>query len=378
MNTGQVLTIPLLLSCCAAFGCKRSDPSGAAKHAQARVVAVSTARATQRDVPLLLEGLGHVTAYKTVAVRPQVDGRLERVMFTEGQQVKAGDVLARLDTRPFDIALRGAEAALARDRATLTNHELNLARQVLLRQNNLVAQQAVTDQQAITEQMRFTVMADLAQLDSAKLQRAFASVSAPIGGRTGIRLVDPGNIMHAGDANAMVVITQMDPISVIFTLPEDERLRVAQSMQTQPLDVEVRSRDGEHALGHGKLLLIDNQIDQTSATMRLKAVFDNAAGTLWPNQFVKVRLLVETLRQALAVPAAAVVRGPEATLVYVVNADDTVDVCPVILGQMAGDWAIITTGLRPGARVVVDGQAQLRAGSRVRTHPSPAASDRAP
>jgi multidrug efflux system membrane fusion protein len=331
-----------------------------------RVVPVLIKAAARRDVPISVEGLGTVTAYKTVNVRTLVDGRLDRVAFREGQAVKRGDLLAQVDSRPFTIQLHQAEAALARDQAQLTGAELNLRRYEAVVVQKLIPQQQVDDQRALSEQLKGTVRSDQAQIETAQLQIAYAHITSPIDGVTGLRLVDPGNVIHASDANGIVVVTQLDPIAVLFTLPQDELARVvrAQAAGAPPV-VEILSRDAERALAKGELALIDNQINTNTATLRLKAVFPNPGHLLWPNQFVKARLQLEVRKGVLVVPSAAIQRGPQGTFVFVVGADDKAAVKSVQVDSVAGGDALLTGGLDAGDRVVTEGQNQLRPGTRV-------------
>jgi multidrug efflux system membrane fusion protein len=330
-----------------------------------RIVPVSAAKATIQDVPVFLEGLGNVAAFKTVTVRPQVDGRLDKVLFKEGQAVTAGQVLAQIDPRPFDIQLKQAEGAMARDSAQLHDNQMNLGRYSSLRDQKLIAQQQVDDQRAAVGQYEGAVRIDEAAIASAKLNLEYARITSPIDGVTGVRLVDPGNLVHATDANGIVIVTQVQPIAVLFTLPQDDLHRVAQELQKAPLMVEAWSRDGQTRLGIGQLALIDNQINQTTATMRLKAIFNNAERLLWPNQFVKSRLLLSIRKGALTVPATAVQKGPKGLFVYVIGADSTAVMKPVEILETEGDLALVKSGLSDGETVVTDGQNQLKPGSKV-------------
>jgi multidrug efflux system membrane fusion protein len=344
--------------------------AAAASAAVARTIPVLTARVEQRDIPLWLEGLGNVSAYYTVTVRTLVDGPLLKVLFTEGQQVKKGDVLAQIDPRPFNIQLESAEAAFARDTANLKNARLNLERYKTLAQQNLIAVQQLTDQQASVDQLDSQVRADQAQIDTAKLNLTYARITSPIDGVTGVRLVDPGNVVHAGDTGGLVVVAQLDPIAVFFTLPEDDLPAIRQAMASEAPLVEARSRDGDQPLGSGKLSVIDNEINQQTATVRLKAIFANPEHRLWPNQFVKARLRLTTRKNAIVVPAAVVQRGPQGTFAYVVGGDSTAVVRPIQIDVTQGDTTIIAKGLAPGEQVVVEGQAQLRPGARVAAKPA--------
>ncbi len=333
--------------------------------AEVRPVPVTAAPVVQKDVPIYLEGLGTVTALYTVTVKTQVDGRLDKMFFVEGQRVKKGELIALVDPRPFEAALHQAEATVARDQANLVNAQLNLKRYDELSKQNLIALQQATDQKAMVDQLAATVLIDKAQVETAKLNLEYAHIISPVDGVTGIRLVDPGNIIHAVDTTGIVVITQLDPIAVIFTLPQDNLPEVSEGMSKGELTVDAFDRAGGAKLGSGKVLLIDNQINQTTATIRLKAVFPNPTAALWPNQFVKARLLLRTRKDAIVVPTPAIQRGPKGTFVYVVGADSTVSVQPVVIESAQGDETLLTSGLKPGQIVVTDGQNQIRAGSKV-------------
>jgi membrane fusion protein, multidrug efflux system len=330
-----------------------------------RPVPVAAVTVVQQDVPIYVEGLGSVTALYTVTVKTQVDGRLDKVFFVEGQRVKKGELIAQVDPRPFEAALHQAAATVARDQAQLVNARLNLKRYDELSKENLIAKQQTTDQQAQVDQLAATVAIDQAQVETARLNLDYTHIVAPVDGVTGIRLVDPGNLVHAADATGIVVITQLDPIAVIFTLPQDDLPRVSEAMSHGELTVDALSRDGSTKLGTGKVLLIDNQINQTTATIRLKALFPNPSNALWPNQFVKALLLLTTRKGAIVIPTAAIQRGPKGTFVYVIGDDSTASVRPVVIEITQGDQTILTSGLQPGERVVVDGQNQIRPGSKV-------------
>ena len=342
--------------------------AGAAKdQAQAanRQVPVIEAVVQKRDVPIFLDGLGSVTAFKTVTVRSQVDGRLDQVLFREGQPVHAGDVLAKIDPRPFQNQLHQAEGALSRDGAQLKAAQHNLARYQNLVAQKLIAQQQSDDQSALVGQLEGAVQVDRATIDVARLNLDYATIRAPIDGVTGVRIVDPGNLVRAADATGLVVVAQLDPISVIFSLPQDELPRVMQQLAAGQLPVEAWSRDGGQRLATGRLALIDNQINAATATLRLKAVFPNPQRLLWPNQFVKARLLLTTRKDALVVPATVPQRGPEGTFAYVIQPDQTVQPRPIEVEITEGDLAVIARGLTEGEHVVADGQNQLRAGAKV-------------
>lgn len=331
-----------------------------------RPVPVAAAPVQRRDVPVYLDGLGSVVAYKTVTVRSQVDGRLDKVLFREGQAVKRGEVLAQVDPRPFQVLLQQAEGALARDRALLKSNQLNLERNQTLRKENLIAQQQLDEQQAAVGQYEGAVRIDQAQVDNARLQLDYARIAAPIDGVTGVRLVDEGNVVRQADTGGIVVITQLDPIAVLFTVPQDALPQIAEAREAGTLAVEAYSRDGASKLGAGELSVIDNQINQATSTLRLKAVFPNPERRLWPNQFVKARLLLTVRRGVSTVPAPAVQRGPKGTFAYVIS-DGKADVRTIEVERVAEDVAIVKSGLSPGEQVVVEGQNQLRPGSKVQT-----------
>jgi multidrug efflux system membrane fusion protein len=355
----------------------RAAAAGAAAAASAmqnRVVPVLTADVVQRDVPVWREGLGSVSAFYTVTVKTQVDGRIDRVAFTEGQHVKKGDLLVQIDPRPYAIQLASAQAALAKDAANAKNARVNADRYKTLSQQNLIAVQQYTDQQASVDQLAAQVQADQTQIDAARLNLDYAHITSPIDGVTGVRLVDPGNVVHASDPTGLVVVTQLDPIAVLFTLPEDDLPAIAAARQSgPPLVVDAFSRDGDKPLGQGKLAVIDNEINQATATIRLKAIFDNPQSALWPNQFVKARLTLSTRKDAITVPAAVVQHGPSGTFAYVVGANSTAQMRPITLDTIQGDLAIVKSGLSIGEQVVVEGQSQLRPGAKVSPRPASSA-----
>jgi membrane fusion protein, multidrug efflux system len=359
-----------LASVLAAAGCgKTADGAAAAgpgsKAAGAdRPIPVLVSEAATRDVPIYLEGLGTVTAYKTVNVRAQVDGRLDKVLFREGQAVKRNEMLAQIDPRPFEILLEQGRAALTRDQAQLDGAKRNLDRYQAVGGEHLLPQQQIDDQGALVAQLTGTVQNDHATIDSAKLQLDYARIKSPIDGVTGVRLVDPGNLVHAADPTGIVVVTQMDPIAVLFTLPQDDLPSVAKQQSAGPLVVEARSRDGAQLLGTGTLELIDNQINQGTATMRLKAIFPNPDRVLWPNQFVKARLRLMVRHDALVIPAVAVQRGPQGSFVYVASGDKA-ELRNITVERIEGEDALIAQGLAAGDKVVREGQSQLRPGARL-------------
>lgn len=344
----------------------------AARAAAEHVTPVLTVAATRRDVPIWREGLGNVTAFYTVTIKTQVDGRIDRVLFQEGQKVKRGDVLVQIDPRPFQIQLLSAQAALERDEAQLKNGQLNADRYKTLSQQNLIAQQQYTDQAATVAQLDGQVKADEAAIDSANLNIDYARITSPIDGVVGVRIVDPGNVVHATDPSGLVVVTQLDPIALIFTLPEDDLPAISKAMAAGPLAVDAFSRDGTTLLATGQLSVIDNQINSSTATLRLKAIFDNPQNVLWPNEFVKARLHLSTLDDVVVIPTSAVQRGPQGTFVYVVGPSSTATVHLVEVSLSQGEITVISKGVDPGDLVVVEGQAQLRPGAKVSAKPASA------
>ena len=336
-----------------------------------RVVPVVTAVVQQKDMDVFINGLGTVTAFKTVTIRSRVEGELIKVAFTEGQMVKEGDLLAEIDRRPFDVQLQQAEGQLARDEATLKSADFTLKRYQELIISKAITAQQVDEQRALVQQMTGAIQSDQASIENAKLQLTYCHIAAPISGRIGLRLVDQGNIVRANDPMGLAVITQLQPIALIFTIPQDDIIRVQRPQrERETLVVDAYDRDFKTKLASGTLLAIDNQVDSTTGTVRLKAVFDNEEGQLFPNQFVNARLQVDTRRNAVVVPNAAVQRGPSSTFVYVVKAgepDDTVELRPIKTGLIEGAETAIDSGLEPGEIVVTEGLDKLTPGAIVRT-----------
>jgi len=328
-------------------------------------VPVAVAPVEQRDVPVYLRGLGSVTPFNSVTLRSRVDGQLLQVAFREGQFVNGGQILAQIDPRPFQVALDQAQGQLARDQAQLSVARLDLARFEKLHQEGVISQQQFDAQTALVGQLEGTIRADQAQINNQKLQLTYCRITAPLSGRIGLRLVDQGNMVHATDPNGLAVIEQLQPIAVLFTVPEDALPAVAKQMRKGQLPAEAYSRDDQTKVAVGKLVTVDNQIDPTTGTIRLKAVFDNRDLVLWPNQFVNVRLLLDERKGAVYVPAAAIQRGVQGQFVYVVKSDNRAEVRPVQVDFTEGNGAVISSGLAVGEQVVVDGQDKLQAGTRV-------------
>jgi multidrug efflux system membrane fusion protein len=358
----------LLGTGCSSQGAKAAAPkgSGGGRGGSLPPMPVAVAPAKVQDVPIYLSGLGNVVGYNTVVVKSRIDGQLIEVPVREGQEVKQGQLLAVIDPRPYQVALSQAQANLYKDKSALQDAKLNAQRYADLAKEGVISKQQYDTQASTSGQFEGSVQADQAAIDNAKLNLVYTRITAPISGRVGLRQVDPGNMVHASDANGMFVITQLQPIAVLFTLPEDQLPSVQTQMRKAgSLKVETYNRDNQTLLDAGKLLTIDNQIDPTTGTGRLKAVFDNKGRLLWPNQFVNVRLLLDVKKNAVVIPAAAIQHGPQGTYVYIAKSDKTAELRPVTVAYMSGDVAAIGSGLKPGETVITDGQDKLQSGSKI-------------
>lgn len=363
---------PILILASLWLACSSTDAKPAdARKRGGQAIPVTVASATVEDMPVYLNGLGSVTAFNTVSIKSRIDGQLTEVAFKEGQHVNKGDLLAIIDPRPYEVAVSQAQAALFRDQAQLKDAKLNYERfKDLLQNSGAVSQQQVDTQQATVHQFEGTIRTDQAAIDNAKLQLSYCHITAPESGRIGLRLVDAGNMVHANDTQPLLVITKLQPIAVLFTLPEDSLPSVAQHMRKGTLKVDAYSRDDQTKVASGTLLTIDNQIDQTTGTGKLKAVFPNNDSSLWPNQFVNIHLLLEVRKNTLVVPAAAVQRGQQGTYVFTVKPDKKVEVRQVTVALTQNNQAAIASGLQPNEIVVTDGQDKLDAQSLVEPHSS--------
>jgi membrane fusion protein, multidrug efflux system len=369
-KTGRRLGLLLLVIAVAALGWRlynrQPAPQPGRINPYANAMPVVVAPVATGNIDLTLNALGTVTSLATVTIRSQISGYLINVAYQEGQVVKKGDLLVEIDSRPYELALKNAEGALERDQAMLQSAELDLKRYQDLAKTNAIPRQQLDQQVALVAQDKGNVLSDQAQIETQKLNIVYCHIIAPVNGRVGLRLVDQGNYITPGDATGLVVITQFQPITVIFPVAEDNlpqitaRLKVAKALPVTAFD-----RSGSVKLATGELRTLDNQIDTTTGTLKLRAEFANQEDTLFPNQFVNIELLVDTLRGVTVMPTAAVQRGAPGTFVYLVNADQTVTVKPVTLGPSHGDMVAIEKGLSPGDRVVIDGADKLRNGARV-------------
>ncbi len=330
-------------------------------------ITVDISAARRADVPVYLNGLGTVQAFNTVTVTARVDGELQKIAFEEGSTVNKGELLAQIDPRPYQAALGQARAAKAKDEAQLQSARADLERYLTLAPENLASKQTLDAQRASVAGLEAQIKGDQASIDNAQTQLQYTSITSPIQGRTGIRRVDVGNNVRATDTNGIVVVTQLEPISLIFTLPEDALGAVGSALSAGAVPVAALARDGSNELDRGTVTLVDNQIDQTTGTIRIKAVFPNTQLKLWPGQYVDARVLVRTERGVLTIPAVAVQRGPSGMFAYVVKSDATVEVRPLKVGEETGSLYVVRDGLQVGERVVTSNQYRLQPGARVTT-----------
>lgn len=364
-RAGLTAGIVALAAICAAFwGVARKADSADAPEPKTPPVIVTSTQVKQQDMPIYQIGVGTVTANQSVTVKTRVDGELDKIAFVEGQDVQAGQLLVQLDPRTLQAQLAQAEATQAKDQAQLVNARLDLQRYTKLNKEDAATQQQLDTQRALVAQLEAAVKTDAAQVSFAKVQLSFTTITAPISGRVGARLVDQGNIVHATDTTGLVVINQIDPISVVFTLPEDTVTDINQAMaaDSQGLAVTALRRDSEQELGQGKLILVNNQIDTTTGTVQLKGLFPNPKHTMWPGQYVNARLLLGVRKQALTVPAAAVQRSQNSVYVYAIDANGVANIQPIHVVGIQDGIAVIDKGVAAGQRVVVDGQYKLKPG----------------
>lgn len=332
-------------------------------------IPVSAARATRGDLNVFLSAIGAVTPFNTTTVKSRVDGAIQHIFYKEGQNVKEGDPLIQIDPRPYQVQLAQAEGQMTKDEAAYEDGKNTFDRDQLLYSQGVLSRQQLDDQQSVMNQAKGAVASDRGAIDSAKLNITYSKITAPITGRIGLRMLDLGNIVHATDTTGLVVITQLQPIAVVFAIPEDDIATVVKRMQNgEPLPVEAWDREFTKKLATGKLLTFDNEIDPTTGTVKLKASFDNTDFSLFPSQFVNARLLVDTIKDTVLVPTAAVQKSPQGNFVYVVNADNTVTQRGITAGATEGDLTSITSGLMQGETVVTDGVDKLQPGAKVTMH----------
>jgi multidrug efflux system membrane fusion protein len=344
---------------------KQADAGRASRQAPLAAAPVHAALVERSDFPVFLTGLGTVQPTNNVIVRSRVDGQIEKVAFEEGQMVHEGDLLVQIDPAPFQAALGQAVAKLAQDRASLNNAKQDLERTSTLAQQGNATQQLLDQRTANVANLTALVQADQAAIESAKVQLAYTTIKSPLTGRAGFRLVDPGNIVHATDQTGMLTITQLQPISVIFTAPEQQLPAINDALKSGALKVTAYSSDGKRALGEGTLKLIDNQVDPASGTIRLKASFDNADNALWPGLSVTTRLLITTIKDAVVVSDTAVQRGPNGLFAYVITPASTAELRDLKVGRIDDGKALIEQGLSPGERIVTSGHYRVQPGGPV-------------
>ncbi|HYA74759.1 MAG TPA: efflux RND transporter periplasmic adaptor subunit [Roseiarcus sp.] len=347
------------------LGQTKAQPPQASAEAKAPTALVSVATTKRMDYPVYINGLGQVQAYNTVTVRTRVDGQVEKIAFNEGQMVKAGDLIAQIDARPFRAALDQAKAKQAQDQANLANAKLDLQRYATLAKQSFATQQQLDTQNALVMQLIAQIAADAAAIDATQVQLDYTTIRAPISGRVGFRLVDEGNIVNAAQQTGIVTIAQFQPIAVVFTAPEDDLPRIAAAVARGAPQVQVRTSDGAQLLATGALTVVDNQVDVASGSIRLKAEFENKDNALWPGLAISTRLEAEVAKNALVVPDQAIQRGPEGLFVYVIDDQNRAAMRPVVVSHEDQDVAVLDKGLSDGERVVTAGQYVLQPGARV-------------
>lgn len=365
--TNAAMLLPAVLALLLAGSARAQTPAQAG-------VPVSAAPVTRRDVPVILRNIGSVQALNTVLIRARVDGTLDKVLFREGQDVKAGELLAQIDPRPYAATLAQAEAKKASDVAQLANAQRDLARYASLARQDFASRQQLDTQQATVAQLQATLQGDDATIAAAQLNLDFTHITSPLDGRTGLRLVDAGNLIHATDSTGIVSVAQVHPISVIFTLPQQNVPDIQSAMAKHKLSVIAYTQDDQTELARGELLTMDNAIDTSTGTIRLKAIFPNTDDRLWPGQFANVRLQLDTMPNVLTIPSIAVQHGPNSLFAYVIMPDSTVTIRPIDVRQDDGSVAVVTKGLDEGAQVVTNGQSRIQAGTQVSVQPAKAAS----
>jgi multidrug efflux system membrane fusion protein len=337
-------------------------------------IPVTVVRVQKTDFPVYLNGLGTVQPYDTVTVRSRVDGQIIKVAFRQGQMVKEGDIVVQIDPRPYQAALDQVVSKKDQDEANLKNAKLNLDRYVTLAQKDYASKQQVDTQQATVDQLTAQIKGDQAAIENAQTQLSYTTIKAPLSGRTGFRLIDPGNIVHASDQSGIVTIVQLQPISVVFTAPEEDVPQINRALEKGIVSVKALSSDGLRTLSEGRLALVNNEVDQASGTIRMKATFANKDSVLWPGLSVSTRLLVDTLKQVATVPDDAVQRGPNGLYAFVVSDDNKAEVQAITVSQSGDGASVVERGLTPGQKVVVAGQYRLQAGSVVQPSEAPASS----
>lgn len=364
------LTVALCAAVAAGYVVRERHAAPAAVALPPPPVPVGIGTAGRRDVPVRVTGIGTVTPFNSVVVRSRVDGELQQVLFREGQDIRKGDLIAVIDPRTFQAALDAAKARLAQDQAALANAKLILGRDARLGKEDFASQETVDTQTSTVAGLEAQLAQDQAQIDSAATELSYTRIASPIDGRTGIRLVDEGNIVHATDTGGLVVINQIHPISVISTVPQADVPAIREALAAGPVEAQAISREDSRVLDTGTVALMDNRIDPQSGTVELKSVFPNAQDRLWPGQSLRVDVTTATLRGALTVPSGAVQRGPDGAFVYIVAANGTAAVAPVTLGPISGGVAVVESGMADGQRVVTAGQYRLAPGVPVAAAPA--------